>query len=192
MKITQFLTAVLVGVTMVTVSYAGSGKDNSVRYNEKTSATDKVAEAERLAKDPKTSTERIAQAVAEAIKQGASPSDVLSRVLDARPSWTDDQVAFLYKTVVSTTPGMAGSLSQDVRDYIEAGKPTVVPPDASEGVKVLVVIGDTHTNVDKVITDVVTDSTGVVEVVPVAPLRDPQPADPHPVPPTPPVVSSSN
>lgn len=192
MKITQFLTAALVGATMVTVTYAGSGKDNSVRYNEKTSAMDKVAEAERLAKDPKTSTERVAQAVADAIKQGASPSDVLSRVLDARPSWTDEQVSFLYKTVVSTTPGMAGSLSQDVKDYIDAGKPTVVPPDASEGMKVLAVVGGTHTNVDRVISDVVMDSTGVVEVVPVAPLRDPQPADPHPVPPTPPVVSSSN
>lgn len=192
MKITQLLTAALVGATMVTVTYAGSGKDNSVRYNEKTSAMDKVAEAERLAKDPKTSTERVAQAVADAIKQGASPSDVLSRVLDARPSWTDEQVSFLYKTVVSTTPGMAGSLSQDVKDFIAAGKPSTVPPDASEGMKVLAVVGGTHTNVDRVISDVVMDSTGVVEVVPVAPLRDPQPADPHPVPPTPPVVSSSN
>lgn len=192
MKITQFLTALLVGATMVTVSYAGSGKDDSVRYNEKTSATDKVAEAERLAKDPKTSTERIAQAVAAAIGQGASPSDVLSRVLDARPSWTDEQVSFLYKTVVSATPGLAGALSQDIKDFIAAGKPSTVPPDASEGMKVLAVIGGTHTNVDKVIDNVVMDSTGVVEVVPVAPLRDPQPADPHPVVPTPPVVSSSN
>lgn len=192
MKITQFLTALLVGATMVTVSYAGSGKDDSVRYNEKSSATDKVAEAERLAKDPKASTERIAQAVAAAIEQGASPSDVLSRVLDARPSWTDEQVSFLYKTVVSATPGLAGALSQDIKDFIAAGKPSTVPPDASEGMKVLAVIGGTHTNVDKVIDNVVMDSTGVVEVVPVAPLRDPQPADPHPVVPTPPVVSSSN
>lgn len=191
MKIAQFLTALLVGATMVTVSYAGSGKDDSVRYG-KASKLDKVTEAEQLAKDPNTSVERIAQAIADAIKQGASPSDVLSRVLDARPSWSDEQVAYLYKTVVSSTPGLSSSLTQDVKDYIDAGKPTTAPPDASEGVKVLVVIGDSNVNVDSVISDVVTDSTGVVEVVPVPPLRDVQPDDPHPVEPTPPVVSSNN
>lgn len=191
MKIAQFLTALLIGATMVTasVSYAGSGKDNSVAYDGK---TDKVSEAERLAKDPNASVESIAQAIAEAIKQGASPSDVLSRVLDARPSWSDEQVSFLYKTVVSTTPGLSTSLPQDVKDFIEAGKPSTVPPGSSEGMKVLAVIGGTTANIDSVISNVITDSTGVIEVVPVAPLRDVQPADPHPVPPTPPVVSSSN
>lgn len=191
MKIAQFLTALFVGATMVTASYAGSGKDDSIPYD-KTTKTDKITEAERLAKDPKVSVERVAKAMADAIKQGASPSDVLSRVLDARPSWTDEQVAFLYKTVVMTTPGLSDSLAQDVKDFIEAGKPTTAPPDASEGMKVLVVIGDSHVNVDSVISNVVTDSTGVVQVVPVPPLRDVQADEPHPVVPTPPVVSSSN
>lgn len=192
MKIAHLLTALLLGVSLISVSYAGSGKDDSVRYGEKGSKADKVAEAERLAKDPKTSVERIAKAVADAIKEGASPSDVLSRVLESRDNWTDDQVSFLYKTVVSTTPGMSSSLAQDIKDFIEAGKPTVVPPDASEGVKVLVVIEKSPANTDSVINNVVTDSTGVVDVVPVPPLRDVQPGEPHPVVPTPPVVSSSN
>lgn len=192
MKIVHLLIALVLGVSVVSVSYAGSGKDNSVRYGEKGSKADKVAEAERLAKDPKTSVERVAEAIADAIEEGASPSDVLSRVLNARDNWTDDQVSFLYKTVVSTTPGMSSSLAQDIKDFIDAGKPSVVPPDASEGVKVLATIQGSHANTDSVISNVVTDSTGVIVVVPVPPLRDVQPGDPHPVVPTPPVVSSSN
>lgn len=192
MKFAHLLTAVVVGATVVSASYAGSDKSEVVRGGDTPSSVDKVAEAVRLAKDPETSVERVAEALADAIKQGASPSDVLSRVLDARPNWSDNEVAFLYKTVVTTTPGLSSTLANDIKTYEDAGKPTTVPPDAPEGVKVLVVIGDSNANVDSVISNVVTDSTGVVEVVPVAPLRDVQPADPHPVVPTPPVVSSSH
>lgn len=192
MKITQLLTALVVAVSLVSVSYAGSGKDGSVRYGEDKPVADKLAEAVALAKDKSVSVERVAQAVAEAIKQGQSPSEVLSRVLDARPSWTDDQVAFLYKTVVSTTPGLSSSMVQDIRDYEAAGKPSPVSPDAPEGVKVLDALHHGTSNLDSVISSVVMDSTGVVPVVPVAPLRDVQPAEPQPVVPTPPVVSSSN
>lgn len=192
MKMIRLLAALCIGASLVTVSYAGSGKDGSVRYGEKTPRGDKGAEAERLARDPNTSIERIAKAVAEAIESGESPSDVLGRVLDARDQWTDGEVEFLYKTVISTTPGLADSLPSDVRDFIEAGKPTEVSPDASEGQKVLAEIAGTNVNVDNVISSVVADSTGTTENIPVAPLRDPQPADPHPVVPTPPVVSSSN
>lgn len=192
MKITQFMAALVIGASLVSVTYAGSNKDNSVRWGEKGSKSDKVAEALRLAQDPNASVEKVAEAVAAAIAEGASPSDLLSRVLGARTDWSDDQVAFLYKTVVSTTPGLSSSLTQDIKDFIEAGKPSVVPPDASEGVKVLAAIQGAHANTDSVINNVVMDSSGVVVVVPVPPMRDVQPADPHPVVPTPPVVSSSN
>lgn len=192
MKTAQLLAALLVGVSLISVSYAGSGKDGSVRYGEKGPVADKLAEAVALAKDKSVSVERIAKAVAEAIEQGHSPSDVISQVLEARDSWTDDQVAFLYKTVVSTTPGLSESLAKDIKTYEDAGKPTVAPDGSSEGVKVLVEVGQKTPHVDSVISNVVTDSTGVVEVVPVAPLRDVQPAEPHPVVPTPPVVSSMN
>lgn len=189
MKTIQLLAALCIGASLLNVSYAGSGKDDAVRYGEKSPKGD---EAVRLAKDPKTSVERIAQAVADAIKNGESPSEVLERVFGARDQWTDEEAAFLYKTVVSTTPGLSESLPTDVKDFIDAGKPGEVSPDASEGMKVLATLDDSHANVDNVIDSVIGDSSGVVEVVPVAPLRDVQPADPHPVVPTPPVVSSSN
>lgn len=188
MKTIQLLAALCIGASMLNVSYAGSGKDGSVRYGE-TPWGDKAV---RMAKDPKSSVESIALAVAEAIKNGESPSDVLERVFRSRDQWTDQEAAFLYKTVVTTTPGLAESLPTDVKDFIDAGKPTEVPSDASEGVKVLGTLDDSHANVDNVIDSVVGDSSGVVEVVPVPPLRDVRPDDPHPVVPTPPVVSSSN
>lgn len=192
MKTTQFLAALLMGASLLSVSYAGTGKDNSVRWGEKSPVADKIAEAVRLAQDPKTSVERIAEAVAAAIGEGASPSDVLARVLDARSDWSTDQVSFLYKTVVNATPGLSSSLAQDIKDYINAGKPITVPSNSPEGIKILAIINGVHVDLDSVISNIVIDSTGVIVVVPVPPLRDVQPTDPHPVVPTPPVVSSSN
>lgn len=192
MKTTQFLAALLIGASLVSVSYAGTGKDNSVRWGEKSPVADKIAEAVRRAQDPKSSVEHIAEAVAAAIDEGASPSDVLARVLDARSDWSTDQVSFLYKTVVNATPGLSSSLAQDIKDYINAGKPITVPSNSPEGIKILAIISGTHVDLDSVISNIVIDSTGVIVVVPVPPLRDVQPADPHPVVPTPPVVSSNN
>lgn len=193
MKITQFLAALLIGVSLVSVSYAGSDKDTSVRWDDTSSAAAKLAKAARLAQDPNASVEKIAEAVAEAIKAGASPSEALAAVLGARTEgWSDEQVSFLYKTVVNATPGLSSSLAQDIQDYINAGKPLIVPPGASEGMKILAIINGAHVDLDSVISSVVMDSTGVVDVVPVPPLRDVQPTEPHPVVPTPPVVSANN
>lgn len=192
MKIALFLAALLMGASLMSVSYAGTGKDNSVRWGEKSPVADKIAEAVRRAQDPKSSVEYIAEAVAAAIDEGASPSDVLARVLDARSDWNTDQVSFLYKTVVNATPGLSSSLAQDIKDYINAGKPITVPANSPEGIKILAIINGAHVDLDSVISNIVIDSTGVIVVVPVPPLRDVQPADPHPVVPTPPVVSGNN
>lgn len=173
--------ALLVGAAMISASDAETGKADA---------------AVQLAQKASASVESVALAVAEAVKSGEAPSAVLARVLGARESWTNAQVAFLYKTLLMSSPELSASFAQDVKDFQEAGKPAQVAEDASEGLKLLALLNASHVDTDVVLASVLADHSGIASVSPVAPLRDVTAGSTgrrqHPVMPTPPVTSSDN
>lgn len=181
MKMNRMLVALFIGAAMISATYAEPGK---------------LETAVQLAQKPSASIESVALAVANAVKSGESPSSVMARVLGARETWTEAQVAFLYKTVLMSSPELSASFAQDVKAFQESGKPAVVAEDASEGLKVLALLSSCKVNADAVLASVLADHSGIAGVVPVAPLRDVTAGTTsrrtHPVIPTPPATSSDN
>lgn len=188
MKTNRMLATFLIGAVMVSASYA---EDVTAALEVKTQA------AEQMAKKKSGSIESIALAVADAVKSGAAPSTVMARVLAARETWTAAQVAFLYKTVLMSSPELSSSFSQDVKAFEEAGKPSHVAQGAPEGVKLLALLAAVDVNADAVLASILADHEGVVTgVTSVAPLRDVTAGSTtrrqRPSLPTPPATSSDN
>ena len=169
---------------------------------EVSSAANTVENALALAVDSKVSVERVCVAVAEAVQGNQiTPAELVKRVIAARKSWSAEQVAALYKSVLMASPSLSASFVDDVTAFEKAGKPTSVGADAAEGVKVLAALYGAElagVNPDTVLASVAADSVGAQMVMSVAPLRDvgAQAADslrrPRPVKPTPPATSSEN
>lgn len=181
------LAALLIGAAMISSSYAESV---ATQQGVKTQA------AVQVAQKASSSIESIALAVAEAVKAGEAPSVVMARVLGARETWTEAQVAFLYKSVLMSAPELSASFPEDVKAFEAAGKPAQVAEEASEGIKLLALVAASQVDTDVVLASILADHSGVASVVPVAPLRDVTAGSTqrrqHPVMPTPPLSSSDN
>lgn len=184
MKTYRMFAALLIGAAMIPASFAEVAEESV------------ASAAVELAQKPASSIESIALAVAEAVKNGEAPSVVMARVLGARESWTNAQVAFLYKTLLMSSPELSASFAQDVKSFQESGKSVQVAEDASEGMKVLALLTSCNVDADVVLASILADHSGIASVNPVAPLRDVTAGSTgrrqHPVMPTPPVTSSDN
>lgn len=173
----------------------------SAAVAENGTAAGSVQNAVNVATDTKASIENVCKAVSGAVKDGAvAPSEVFIRVVAARQSWTTNQLAGLYKSVLLSSPALASSFMDDLDAFEAAGKPTEVSSEASEGVKLLAAlygVGVPGVNADSVLASVVADSVGPAALMTVSPLRDvgaraATQRRVHPTTPTPPVTSSEN
>lgn len=157
-------------------------------------------DAVNLAANQKTSMERVCVAIANAVTEGAdTPSQIFTRVLSARESWTTGQMAGMYKSILLASDKLSASFSEDLEAFEAAGKPTSVAENASEGVKLLAVLYAANVagvNADDVIASVVSDTMGTPMLQSVSPLRDVSAGTSRrrtqPTKPTPPVVSYEN
>lgn len=183
MKLYRTLAALFVGAAMISASVASA-------QGEKTQA------AVQLAVQKGSSIESIATAASDAVKNGESPSEVMAGVLGARETWTNAQVAFLYKTVLMSSPEMSATFAQDLDAFLEAGKPAQVAADASEGLKVLaVLVASGKADTEVVLASIIADHNGPSGVMSVSALRDVRAGTArrqHPVMPTPPATSADN
>lgn len=189
MKIAKLLTVLLFGAVVACANVASAADLTPTEL------------AVALASNKAVSMERICLATADAVKNDTlAPSEVLSRVLASRQTWTTEQVAGLYKSVLLASPSLSSSFVSDVKAFEAAGKPTAVGAEATEGVKLLAALYASQisgVNADSVLASVVSGVTGPSMVRSVAPLRDVSPRPvaprrPQPTSPTPGPLSPEN
>lgn len=163
-------------------------------------ATDTAQNAVALAANNKASIESVCKAVSGAVQNDTlAPSELMKQVLASRETWTSNQVAGLYKSVLLASPALSASFLDDVAAYEDAGKPAVVSAEASEGVKLLAALYGckvSGVDADAVLASVLTDVVGAPMLLNVTPLKDEAPGTSvrrvRPNKPTPPSVSADN
>ncbi|MCQ2364081.1 MAG: hypothetical protein MJ051_00825 [Akkermansia sp.] len=164
-------------------------------------ATYTAQDAVALASNVNASVDSVCKAVGDAVQDAAvSPSKLFSDVMGARKSWTSAQVAGVYKSILIGSPELSASFVDDLDAFQQAGNPTTVSSDASEGMKLLAALYGMQisgVNADAVLASVVSSSMGGASVMSVAPLRDvsaraASSRRTHPSAPTPPATSSEN
>lgn len=161
------------------VSFAGVLTDDAVALAKTDSTIDQVAE----------------KAAAAVTANDATPSAVLAAVLAARSTWSGDQVALIYRSVLLAS-GLSADLSENLAAYYAEG----VKEDSSEGVKLLGILYQQAPAVANAVVDSVLGSAVVVPASSAVGRQVNNPVtnsavenvSPAPVVPTPPPVSSDN